>query len=417
MEIRLPKLTTYQKEVYEWFGDCYKTGKVAVIKSVRQSGKSFFCMIELIIMATQHPSTTSIVIEPTLEQCRNIFKNICKALDATGLIKNANAQTLNLELSNGSQILFRSTQQGDSALRGYTCSGILVLDECAYLSNDEIYTLLPLLNANNAPLLICSTPFTMEGYFYDMWMLGLDGSNSNVKSFDWAKEDEISRFLTDERKQFYKATMSPQKYTTEVMGDFLTNDGLLFKNIENCVINTPSQTTYIYIGIDFATGNDGDYTVMTVLNQNAEMVEQYRTNNLTPMQQVEWLYSLIEQLSHLYTIRKIVGEKNSIGAVYIDALNQRLSKIRTQITDFVTTNKSKQYLVTSLQIAFENEMIKILNKPILLNELRRYEAEININTKVIRYNGKGANDDCVMSLMFAYYAYKNNFGNYSISFL
>lgn len=37
------KLTSYQQEVYDYLGGERGTGKVAVIKSVRQSGKTFFC--------------------------------------------------------------------------------------------------------------------------------------------------------------------------------------------------------------------------------------------------------------------------------------------------------------------------------------------------------------------------------------
>ena len=51
MTIEFPKLTSYQQDVFDWLADPYKTGKVAVIKSVRQSGKTFFIMVEVLKMA------------------------------------------------------------------------------------------------------------------------------------------------------------------------------------------------------------------------------------------------------------------------------------------------------------------------------------------------------------------------------
>ena len=166
MQIVLPELTTYQREVWDWLKDPYKSGKVAVIKSVRQSGKTFFIMTEVLSVALSHVSTSAIY-EPTLNLARNVYKSIYKALENTGLLKIANAQLLEIELTNGSTILFRSTEQMS---RGLTVSGILVLDEAAYEDNDAIYSILPLINANNAPMIIASTPFTMEGYYYEMYM-------------------------------------------------------------------------------------------------------------------------------------------------------------------------------------------------------------------------------------------------------
>lgn len=411
-EIVLPSLTSYQKEVYDWLSDSLNSGKVAVIKSVRQSGKSFFCMVQLIAMSFTHKGVSA-VIEPTLEQSRNMFNMIVKSLENSDLIKNANAQTLNITFINGSQILFRSTQQGDSN-RGYTVSNVLVLDECAFLDDDAIYTILPLVNAHNAPIIICSTPFTMDGYYFNMYLEGLKGK-PNIKTFDWSKEKEIERFLTEERKEFYKHTMSRAKFTTEILGEFLTDQGLLFNNLENCIKENPSKPTFAYIGIDWGSGSEQDYTVLSVINELGEQYKVYKTHNLTPMQQVEWASGLINNLvDDGITIKTILAEVNSIGKVYIDALNLRLKNVN--ITDFQTSNKSKSDLVTLLQIALENNDISILNDIEQLNELKRYEATINPKTKVITYNGKGAHDDTVIALMLAWKAYKSSFGTYSFNF-
>lgn len=411
MEIQLTdKLTTYQEDVYDWLGDCKGSGKIAVIKSCRQTGKSFFCRLMLLTIAFGS-NTKSVYVAPTLLQSNDMFKSIVNVLKYTNLIETANASNYTIVFSNGSSILFRSTAQG-SSLRGLTVSGILILDECAYLSDDDIFTILPFVNAHNAPILIASTPFTRDGYFYEMYMKGLEDKD-NIKSFDWASEPEISRFLTDERKALYKQTMSPNKYLTEVDGQFISENGLLFQNLDACTKDCNNART-LYIGIDFGTGSNGDYTVVSAINEQGQQYKLYRTNNLSPMQQVDWIDGLINELSSHCVIAKILAEKNSLGAVYIDALNSRLGEVK--ITDWTTSNSSKQDLVTTLQIALENEQITILPNNVLLNELKRYEAEINQKTKKVSYNGKGAHDDCVIATMLSYYAYKNSFGTYSISF-
>lgn len=408
MTISFPKLTNYQQDVYDWLQDPYKTGKIAVIKSVRQSGKTFFIMCEVLKMALSH-TTTSAIFEPTLALSRNVYKSIYKALEPTGLLKIANSQLLEIELTNGSTILFKSTEQIN---RGLTISGLLVLDECAYLDDEAIFSVLPLINANNAPIIIASTPFTMDGYYYDMFMKGLEG-NELIRSFDWSSHPETSRFLTDEKKELYKQTMSRAKYTTEVLGEFLTDGGLLFSGLENCIGAPDKEANVIYIGIDFGTGNEEDYTVLSAINNRGQMVKLYRTNNLSPTQQVEWLCGLILDLATHYTIHTVLCEYNSIGAVYIDFMKKKLDGKRIQLTNWTTTNKSKQDLVTNFQIALENNYVQILNDPILLNELKKYQAEINTKTKTISYNGYKSHDDTVIATMLAYWSYKKKLGKFS----
>ena len=412
MEIVFPKLTSYQQEVYDWLQDPYGSGKIAVLKSVRQSGKTFFIQVESLKMAFAHKST-SVIFEPTRDLARKVYKSIDKALEGSGLIKASNSQLLEIEFTNGSEILFRSTE---SMNRGLTVTGILVLDECAYLDNDSIFSILPLVNAHKAPIIIASSPFTMDGYYYEMYMKGLEG-NPLIKTFDWSKHPEIGRFLSEEQKALYRQTMSRAKYTTEVEGEFLKDGGLLFTGLENCVGEPEGKSDIIFCGIDFATGQEGDYTVLSVINNNGEMIKLYRTNNLSPMQQVEWLCGLLLDLAKHYTIAKTLCEENSIGSVYIDAMKQRLRGRQIELTEWTTSNKSKQDLVTTFQIALENQYVKLLDNPILLNELRKYQAEINVKTKTITYNGYKCNDDTVMATMFAYWAYKKGLGRCSISFV
>lgn len=419
MKIKLPKLVSYQQEVYDWLGDPYESGKIAVIKSVRQCGKTFFCQAELILMATQHPGSASYIFEPTLGLARKVFKSMDKALQKTGLVKSSNATVLEIELTNGSSISFRSTEQ---LSRGLTVTGLLILDECAYLDDEVIFEILPLVNAHRAPIIIASTPFTQDGYYYTMYSLGLEGTNAGVRTFDWAASPDITRFITPEQIELYKQTMSPQKFRTEVLGQFLTSDGLLFIGIDKCVASSSTsdlwnESTSIFLGIDFATGSNGDSTVLTGVNALGHQVCQYRTNFLSPMEQVEWLSMHIHNLASRFEIRSILGEINSIGKVYCDALNLNLQDLGKSITEWVTTNESKRQIVEELQIAFENQGIEILDDWVLLNELRRYQMEINPKTKTVTYNGAGgSHDDTVIALCLAYHAYKQNLGNFSISF-
>ena len=406
MKIVFPKLTSYQQDTFDWLGDPYQSGKIAVIKSPRQRGKTAFCGVELISMALKHPGCASYVFEPTLNLARKVFKSIEKSLLPTGMLVINNSQLLELGLANGSTISFRSTEQTS---RGLTVTGLLVLDECAYLDDEVIYELLPLVNAHKAPILITSTPFIKDGYYWNMWSLGLTDKNPSVKSFDWNGYPDSERFITEEQKALYKSTMSPQKYRTEIDGEFLEEGGLLFNGFDKCILAEDAEIDELFIGIDFASGKGGDYTVLSALNKFGNQVVLERTNNLAPMAQVDWLAVIIGNLSARGLIRAIQAETNSLGVVYIDALRRLISPF--QITEWWTSNESKRKIITQLQLAFENGNIGILNDPNQINELRKYEMQINPKTKTVTYNGAaGSHDDTVMALAFAYDAYLSGGG-------
>lgn len=410
MKVKLPRPTSYQNKVIEFLKDGFNSGKTAIVKSVRQSGKSFLSMMILLIYALNH-KCRSVYIAPTLQQATMTYKYILNAIQGTPLLSKTNGATFAIELSNGSDILFRSTAQGTS-LRGLTVSGILVLDEAAFLKDEDINVVLPFCNAHNAPILAISTPFARQGYFYNTYTLAMSSPTKTLMAFDWSTDPETSRFLTDERKKFYKRTMTRQMYNTEILGQFMTDDGMLFTNIQACILDYTPEHDNIYIGIDFGSGNNGDYTVISAFNDKAEQILIKSTNNMSPMQQVDWLAGIINSLSG--KIVKIFAEVNSIGAVYIDALNH---KIKNKITKWVTSNKSKQNLVTSLQIALEQSRIKLINDEELITELSAYEMTIKSNNVVV-YNGRpGIHDDYVMATMLAYYALHSSHGNYVISMM
>ena len=411
MTLIMPQLTDYQQRAFDFFGD--GRGKILIIKAPRQVGKTFFNISELIYSASILKKSVSIIVEPSVFLARKVYNDITKALNESGVIASANSTTCEINFINGSQIICRSIE---SMSRGLTVSGILIIDETCFIDDESIYTLLPLINANNAGLILTSSPFTAEGYFYNMYIKGMEGKDPNIKTFDWAKEEGTKKFLTDAKKALYRTVMSKNKYTTEILGEFLANDGLLFTNISACIGDAVPTEKTAYIGIDFATGSDGDYTVLTAINGKAQVIKQVAVNNLTPTKQVDWLVENINEIKKGYTIRTILAEKNSIGAVYIDYMRKSLLKSNLTVQEFITTNDSKRRIIEQLQTAFEQAAITIPNDPILINELKRFQATVNPTTKVVRYEGKNCHDDRTMSLAFAYEAYLRRLGNFTISF-
>lgn len=232
---------------------------------------------------------------------------------------------------------------------------------------------------------------------------------------DWNDYD-TSCFLSATRLEEYRQKISPNKFKSDYLGQFITENGLLFNNLDACV-GEPSESHTLFIGIDFATGSGSDWTVVTAVNEKGEQVFIKRVKDVSPSKQIEWIVGILKDASEHYSIAKILAEQNSIGKVYNDILKGHLRKMKLVLTDWNTSNSSKKRLVDTFQLALENNRIKILPNVKQMDELRKFQANVNIRTNVVTYAAATGNDDQVMALMMAYYAYKGSLGNYNISFV
>ena len=389
MEIIFPKLHKHQRDVYDAVIGDNGAGNIYVVKSKRQCGKSFLASLILIYFSLNKRDTISLIVEPTLNQSRRVFKEITKMLDGSNIIKNANQSLLTIDFINGSEIIFKSAEQYD-AIRGYSVSGILIIDEGAFIVDDVYEILFPVRDAHNSPMLVISTPLFQDGYFYRLF------TSTNSKSYDWCDYD-TSYFLSDEKLEQYRNTLSDLKFRSEYLGLFITDGGYVFRNITKCVLNNSSVTGEpVVCGIDWAVGNDGDDTVLSLLDANANAVEFIRLNNMSPVEQID---TIVKTLNSIPTLKKVVVEQNSIGNVYLDMLKHKYSR-HSIITKFNTTNESKRRIIEQLATAFQNENIHIPNDRELINQLQHYAVEKT--AKGYTYNGQGAHDDYVMSLAMAY---------------
>lgn len=412
------KLFPWQKEVTDFICNAKGTGKVCVVKAPRQRGKSYLCEGILLHYAINQAHSINAMISPTLAQSRKVFKEIVNAIYASGIIAKKNETLLEIELINGSTIFFKSSEMGDG-LRGFKVDGILILDEAAYLTDDILELILPWRQVSNAPMLLVSTPKIKQGAFYSYWVQGF-GDNELIRSIDWCEWD-TSCMISEEMIKQYKKVMTANQFKSEILGEWLDDDGMVFTNITENILDyeVTASTTY-YGGIDFGAGNTGDYTSLTIFNEKGEMVFLDYFNDLGTFQQVDRLLNDLEPF--MYKMKKLYAENNSIGSPFIDliiksAKEQRLTQIINCLERWTTTNSSKQKLVTTFCAGLEHSEAKLLNDRVLTNQLSAYEATYNVKTQTITYNGAyGTHDDSVMSTMIAWYAYKNEqtVGLYSI---
>ena len=205
---------------------------IHITKSKRQTGKSITIETVLMFFAINKSGSCNIGISPTLAQGRKMFKEIKSAMQKLPLFKSANGTTLEIELTNGSSILFKSAEQ-EEGLRGNTVSGILCIDEAAFIKDDIVYQVLPFVDANKCPVLIVSTPLFKSGVFYDFYMNGLNGVNG-FHSYDICDYD-TSVLLSPEKLEIYRQSVSPQIFRSDYLGQFIEESSEIFGDLKKLV--------------------------------------------------------------------------------------------------------------------------------------------------------------------------------------
>lgn len=386
-------------------------GKTFAVKSRRQCGKSVMLENILLWFALNIQGSVSAAVSPTLSQSRKLFKDIVDAVWEGYVIKKKNETLLSIEFINGSTIFFKSSEQKD-ALRGFTLTGILCIDEAVYIPDDILELCLPWTQVHKCPVLMVSTPKFKTGFFYRFFTAGLQGLKG-VYSYDWMNYD-TSALLDQEQLEHYRQMLPKNQFLSEYMGEFLDTDGLVFTGFRDCM-GAPANGKKLYIGIDWGAGGGNDYTVICSINELGQQEDLIYWNNKSTQQQIDAVCEYIEL--NYDRIALVVPELNSIGTPLTDMVIERYPTLQWE--GFKTLNSTKNELVTALQTAFEKKTIQILEDEAQAVELGAYSAEYNPKTHNTYYNApQGLHDDKVMALCFAWYAYRNatGTGNYTVSF-
>jgi len=108
----------------------------------------------------------------------------------------------------------------------------------------------------------------------------------------------------------------------------------------------------------------------------------------------------LKALSERFNNAPVLAEQNSIGEPQIE----ELQKEGVPVTGFLTTNLSKAEIIQTLEMAFEQGQIQILNDEVTINELMAYQSE-RLPSGLLRYNApEGIHDDTVIALALAWWA-------------
>lgn len=388
------ELTKKQKEAYELLHS--KDCQTLVARWSRQCGKTVFSQIMLIEYLCQ-PNTFNVYISPSFSQGRKVYSEIYALLQPTNVIAKANASELRIETVYGSVLKFFS-MESPTAIRGTTCSGILVLDECAFFpavlpTGEDPYwnVIYPITKARKPKILCISTPNGKQGIFHELYLKAVTGEKGYKEISATIYDDQL---ISLEEIEALKKNYPPLAWRQEFEVEFLSNALTVFPNFESCfTIDTYTQGK-CWCGIDPSTVGT-DNTILTFVNDKNE-VKQFKIDGT-----LDEKYSKIANYINQYKPVSTYIEDNSIGIAFYNEV-RKLLKDKSSFLTFTTTNESKKEYISRLGVVIANNEIHFeKSNTLLFSELSTFTYKLTKNGNVTYAAKEGSHDDTVTSLGIA----------------
>lgn len=398
MEINLKfkiNLTKKQKEAYDLFHK--EEVRELVLNFSRQSGKTTLCEI-LLIETLVKSKTNCAYISPSFAQGKKVFREIVNLLSQTQLIAKKNSTDLTISLINGSFLQF-FTAMNPTAIRGQTISGLLVIDEAAYLPEETsdgqlLWSMViqPITKAKKPKVIFVSTPNGKSGVFYEKYLQGLNSQTTRTVECNIYDDTTVSK----EEIELLRQTTPPLAWQQEFECKFLDSALTVFEGYEKQFIDYQKVTfDKVWYGVDFSSVGE-DETVVTKTNGKYVWQKVIKGTLDSKYRQIADIINNEKKLVMCYL------EENSIGSPMANEV-KKLVKNKSRVLEYITTNENKAENVGNLQLAIaQNEIFFNKEDAELYKQMGVFTYKISKQTRRITYAAKEPyHDDRVMSLMIA----------------
>ena len=379
--------------------------KELVLAWSRQSGKSVFlefCCIYFLLKKWANIG----YITPQFAHSRKVYSDIIKILEPTGLIKTANASTLQIELINGNRLSFFSAES-PTAIRGNSFRGLVVVDEAAFVNDttsdgQDFFNsiLMPTCKAYKPKVIYASTPLAKSGTFYTKFMRGQEGhphteTPNKVYSIKATIYDDS--LITEEEIEEIKNSIPEASFQREFMVEFMDNAMSAFTDYtDKFTLKKPIDFNQaLWVGVDFhSVGSDS--TIVTLINADNDVWQIDIKGGLDA--QYRQIANILDKCKKLVIAYM---ESNSIGEVMLNEV-KKLTKQKSKIIEWCTTNESKEIQVGLVQTHLTKDMMHFEeNNKQLKNQFDTFGYSISKTRKITYAALSGHHDDRVLSLMIA----------------
>lgn len=391
-------------------------------------GKSISGASALIVAAPLQRQSLWRWVAPYYQQAKIGFKYINRMLPPHPYTT-ANKSTMTTSLTGiGTQIQFFHGQNPE-ALEGEGVAGYII-DEAAKQKQEIYSSARTTVTLTQGPLICMSTPVG-KNWFYRKCM-------EAKEKMEWAAKKGIppeaifitaptadNPFVPKSSIEFARKNLPDRLFRQYYLADFI-DESTVFSNVRKCVFGEPLYfdsarqqmwtmprspdtgvvDSHVVIGADW--GKQNDYTVFFAIDMSKCMIvgfyRFFRIDYKAAVRRLKIFAELFREVG------VILHDKTGVGV----AIDDMLSGIGHNFVGMTFTNPLKAEMVTGLIIAFQNELLKIPNWDVLLEELNVFEVRSNSIGMMFYEAQKGKHDDTIAALMLAFHAYTKSKGTSDI---
>lgn len=332
-------------------------------------------------------------VVPTYKNARPVWRFVERHL---GGVARVNRSSMTAGLPTGGNLSVY-TAENDVSLRGEAFD-LVIVDEAAQVRAETFSdVILPTVADRDGRIYLISTP-KAKNWFYVEYMRGMADGELQA-SFTAPSADNPSPHI-QRAAQLARERVSERTYRQEWLAQFV-DDGSLFVNVDKLAIYEPRphNPTHTYsIGVDWARASGGDYTVFAVVDaDDRQLVKLVRLQGAAFDYQLSRLAELVAE----YGDCNVLAEYNSLGAPLVESLQSA----GLPVTPFTTTAATKHEIISGLELAFDQQELKLLKDDDLILELNAFEKKERQGYP--SYSApSGFHDDTVMALALAWHGAK-----------
>ena len=220
-----------------------------------------------------------------------------------------------LQLRNGSVIHSLPTGLSGTGIRGFTID-LLIADEAAFIPEDVWVAVTPMLAITKGNIVLLSTPFGREGYFYRSF------EDKTFKQFHVSSEDCPRRndeFLAEEKRR-----MTKLQYAQEYLGEFIDELRQFFpteliKRVMTLKRPERIEKSKYYLGVDVARMGTDESTFEIIDATNDRRIKHVE-NIITTKTLLTATTNKIIELEREYNFKKIFIDDGGVGSGVFDPL-------------------------------------------------------------------------------------------------
>ena len=382
--------------------------RVVVVGTGRQVGKTETCKMAMAEAIARSPGYCKVDYgAPTYIRAGAVYEEMCQNLKPIITRKRDSSFTIEVrpigKNKEGGRIAFRSLESHDN-IRGEN-SDLWIVDEmCDVVEAAWRATILPMLMARKGKALLLGTP-KREGVGFlwarNEWLKGKDRERCPTHRC-FAAPSSANPLNTAENIALMAANMTEDVYQEEILGEWLDNEGAVFKKLDAAFVlpfkedspicwlgkAEPDARRRYIIGHDIGAHND--YNIITVFDLSTrEQVELWRVRGEDHDDVLERLHRVREKWHRAV----IYADGNGMGEPIVARLAKRY---HDGVVDRKwSSNAMKVNDVTAARLLFEQEDWKFLAVPWQMAEFQSYTRE-KMPSGVWKYGApEGGHDDAV----------------------